>query len=294
MTRDTATLLGFVAILLWALLALLTDLTGSVPPFQLLAMCFAIGGGAGLLTMRLARRPFSQLKQPPKVWILGVGGLFGYHFLYFTALRAAPAAEASLIAYLWPLLIVLLSTFVTGERTRASHVIGAVTGFLGAALLVGGPTGFAPNPAFIDGYLIAFAAAFVWSGYSVLSRTVADVPTDAVTGFCLATAVGSTVMHLALETTVWPESALAWAAVLGLGLGPVGLAFFVWDVGVKKGDLPLLGVASYSAPLLSTLVLVLAGRAQATWTLALACGLITAGAAIAASSTFRQTRPGPS
>ena len=288
MKKDFATLVGFGAILSWALLAFLTDLSGQVPPFQLAAMTFAIGGSTGLITMRLRRTSVGVFKQPLKVWALGVGGLFGYHLLYFTALRAAPAAEASLIAYLWPLLIVLLSTFATGERLKTSHVLGAVIGLIGAVLLIGGPTGLRPDPAYMTGYLIAFAAAFVWSGYSVLSRLVSEVPTDAVAGFCLATAVGAAAMHILLEDTVWPGSMTAWLAVLGLGLGPVGLAFYLWDIGVKKGDLALLGAASYCAPLFSTFVLIAAGRAEATWSLIGACALITAGATIAASGMLRQ------
>jgi drug/metabolite transporter (DMT)-like permease len=47
--------------------------------------------------------------------------------------------------------------------------------------------------------------------------------------------------------------------VLALGIGPVGAAFFTWDIGMKRGDIQLLGVASYAAPLLSTLALVAAG-----------------------------------
>lgn len=290
MTREIATLIGFGAIVLWSLLAVLTDLTGDIPPFQLAALSFSIGGVSGLLVMTLRRRSFRVFRQPAPVWLLGVGGLFGYHFLYFSALRSAPAAEASLIAYLWPLLIVLMSTFVTGETLKKSHVFGALLGLGGAVLLISGPDGFAPDPEFANGYLLALAAAVVWSSYSVLSRRVSNVPTDAVTGFCLVTALGAAAVHFALEETVLPREATAWLAVLGLGLGPVGLAFFVWDVGVKKGDLALLGAASYCAPLLSTLVLVLAGRAEATLALMVACILITAGAAIAASSSFRKNK----
>ena len=35
-----------------------------------------------------------SLRQPLVVWLVGVGGLFGYHALYFLALRFAPPAEA--------------------------------------------------------------------------------------------------------------------------------------------------------------------------------------------------------
>ncbi|WP_055083369.1 aromatic amino acid exporter YddG [Jannaschia donghaensis] len=278
MTRDMATLAGFGAVVLWATLALFTTLSGDVPPFQLLAMCFAVGGTMGLIA-GWRRRGWTAWRQPWPVWALGVGGLFGYHLLYVLALRAAPPVQASLIAYLWPLLIVLLSSLGTG--LRAHHLIGALLGLAGAALIVTGGQGVALSSDHAAGYAIAFVAAFFWAGYSVLSRRFADVPTDAVTGFCLATAALSLVAHLALESTVVPQGT-EWLAILGLGLGPVGLAFFLWDIGVKRGDLPVLGAASYGAPLLSTFVLIGAGQATLTWAVALACLLITGGAGLAA------------
>lgn len=273
-----ATLAGFGAVVLWATLALFTTLSGQVPPLQLLAMCFAIGGAMGLAA-GWRRRGWRAWAQPWPVWALGVGGLFGYHLLYVLALRAAPPVQASLIAYLWPLLIVVLSSLGTG--LRAHHLIGAMLGLAGAALLVTGGQGISLSSEHATGYVTAFVAAFFWAGYSVLSRRVADVPTDAVTGFCLATSALSLVAHLMLERTVMPQGA-EWLAILGLGLGPVGLAFFLWDIGVKRGDLPVLGAASYAAPLLSTFVLIGAGQATLTWVVGVACLLITGGACLAA------------
>jgi drug/metabolite transporter (DMT)-like permease len=209
----------------------------------------------------------------------GVGGLFGYHALYFAALRLAPPAEAGLINYLWPLLIVLFSALLPGERLRAAHVVGALLGFAGLVALASG--GLVLDPGAAPGYACAFVAAFVWAGYSVLSRRFGAVPTDAVAGFCLATAALSLAAHLAFETTVWPNTAGQWAAVAALGLGPVGAAFYLWDIGVKRGDIRLLGTASYATPVASTLVLVLAGYAEPTPALALACVLIAAGALVA-------------
>jgi drug/metabolite transporter (DMT)-like permease len=134
---------------------------------------------------------------------------------------------------------------------------------------------------------LAFLCALTWAGYSVLSRKLGAVPTESVTVFCLLTAALSAACHLVLEDTVWPATAEGWAAVLALGIGPVGAAFFTWDIGMKKGDIQLLGVASYAAPLLSTLALVLAGLAQPSWTLALAAALIAGGAALAARASAK-------
>lgn len=282
MTRTTATGVGFIAILLWALLAYFTAESGQVPPFQLTAMSFGIGGLAGALTWIVRPQGIAALRQPAKVWALGIVGLFGYHFLYFTALRNAPTVDASLICYLWPLLIVLMSALGPGERLGLHHVAGALMGFAGAVMIVTRGQGIALNPDYAFGYGIAFLAAFFWSSYSVLSRRFREVPTDVVTGFCLVTALLATIAHLMLEETIWPQGMGQWLAVVGLGIGPVGLAFFVWDIGVKHGDIQVLGAASYSAPLLSTLLLVALGASPFTWVIAIACLLITLGAAVAA------------
>lgn len=284
MTRGKATAIGFSAVLMWALLALLTIGSAPVPPFLLNAVCFAIGGVIGLVWT--ARRGLGVLRGISwKVYAFGTAGLFGYHALYFTAFRIAPAAETGLIAYLWPLFIVLLSGLLPGERLRPLHVLGAVIAFAGAALIVlGRDTGGAAN---LPGLVLAFGCALTWAAYSVLSRRLGDVPTESVTVFCLATAALSVLAHLAVEETVWPATGMGWLAMLALGLGPVGAAFFTWDIGMKRGDIQLLGVASYAAPLLSTLALVVAGVAPATPTLALAAVLIAGGAALAARASAR-------
>ncbi|MES2665295.1 MAG: EamA family transporter [Pseudomonadota bacterium] len=279
MTRARATAIGFTAVLMWALLALLTIGSAPVPPFLLNALCFGIGGTIGLIWT--ARQGFGVLRGVSwKVYAFGTIGLFGYHALYFTAFRLGPDASTGLIAYLWPLFIVLFSGLLPGERLTVRHVVGAVIALAGAAVIVlSARSGTGANLAAL---VLAFLCALTWAGYSVLSRRLGRVPTETVTVFCLATAGLSVIAHLALEQTVWPQGPQGWISVLALGLGPVGLAFFTWDVGMKKGDIQLLGVASYAAPLLSTLALVAAGLAEPSLSLVVAAVLITAGAALAA------------
>jgi drug/metabolite transporter (DMT)-like permease len=282
-TRCGATLIGFCAVLMWALLALITAASGRVPPFQLTAMAFAIGGAAGIAWIAAGGR-WNDLRQHWQASLLGVGGLFGYHFFYFTALRNAPAVEASLIAYLWPLLIVLLSAFLPGERVRWFHVAGAMLGLTGTALVTRG--GLSADSQFVLGYGAALISAIIWAVYSVVSRRFAGVPTGAVAGFCLATSILSALAHVKLEDTVWPADG-EWAAVVGLGLLPVGAAFYVWDYGVKKGDIQVLGASAYAAPILSTAILILSGYAEPSLAIGAAALLITGGAVLASKNLFR-------
>jgi len=285
--KTRATLIGFTAILMWSFLALMTAASGTMPPFQLSAITFAIGSLPGIFTFILKPERIRQLRQPAKVWLTGVVGLFGYHFLYFTALRNAPAVEAGLIAYLWPLLIVVGSALLPGERLRWYHVVGALAGLAGTVLIVA-KNGIDFDPAYGFGYLAAFLCAFTWAGYSLITRRFEAVSTDVVTGFCLATSILSALCHLGLETTVWPENLPQWAAVVGLGIFPVGLAFYAWDHGVKNGDIQILGASSYAAPLLSTLILTLFGFAEPSLRIAIACVLITGGAILAAQDMIRR------
>ncbi len=279
MTQRNATAIGFTAVLMWALLALFTIGSAPVPPFLLNALTFGIGGTLGLIWT--LRNGIDRLRGIPwRVYAFGIIGLFGYHALYFTAFRIAPSAETGLMAYLWPLFIVLFASFLPGERLRPMVILGALIAFAGAALIVmGRDAGGAATPL---GLFLGFLCAITWAGYSTLSRRLGDVPTESVTIYCLGTALLSALVHPLVEETVWPQDALGWLAVLALGIGPVGAAFFTWDIGMKKGDIQLLGVASYAAPLLSTLALIVAGIATASWTILAAAVLITAGAALAA------------
>ena len=273
------TLAGCGALALWAFLALLARGAAGLPPLQLTAMSFGVAGMLGIGVVA-ARGRLAALRQPPLVWAHGVGGLFGYHALYFAALAFAPPVEANLINYLWPLLIVLLSAPLLGLRLGPARLAGVAMGFVGCALLLAGGGARLPAGAWF-GLACALGAAVVWALYSVLSRRLAAVPTEAVAGFCLASAVLAAAAHLALETTVAPDAREALATLL-LGLGPLGAAFFLWDRGMKAGDPRLLGTLAYAVPVASTMLLVAAG--EAPWTLALvpALALVAGGGWLAA------------
>jgi len=286
MTRRNATLTGFAAILLWSLLALFTVRSAPIPPFQLNALTFGIGGTVGLVWIAVTDG-WARLRGVGwRVYGFGTLGLFGYHALYFSALRLAPPAEAGLIAYLWPLFIVLLSGLLPGEKLSKAHVAGALLAFCGAGIIVlrGGA---AFDMAAAPGLGLAFLCAVTWAVYSVGSRRFGAVPTETVAVFCLATAALSVPAHLIWEDTVWPLSAVNWGAVAALGVGPVGIAFYVWDIGMKHGDIQMLGVASYAAPLLSTLALIVAGITSPSLTILIAAVLITGGAALAARASAK-------
>ncbi len=231
--RRRATGLGLVAVLLWAALAALTALAGPIPPFQLAAMTFATGTLVGVVWARLKGQSLALLAEVPFAsWCLGAYGLLGFHACYFFALQAAPPLEASLIVFLWPLLLVLMSGMLPmalgGAGLRWWHVAGALLGLAGTVLMLMGKGGNIELSGSALGYVAAAAAALIWSSYSVASRFFAGVPSTAVMGSCALTMLVALVFHLSLETTVWPSTLSSWLAILALWLHRAVLAFSRW------------------------------------------------------------------
>jgi drug/metabolite transporter (DMT)-like permease len=267
-----ATVLALGAIALWGSLAALALRLREVPPFLLVGVALLLGAavGARRLTLRGLR---------PAVLALGVYGLFAYHLCLFLALRLAPAVEANLLNYLWPLLIVVLSPlFLRGVALRPRHVVGAALGFAGAALLVtGGRLGF--QAASLPGHLLAIAAAIIWSTYSLLTKRVARFPTSAVASFCLASGLLALACHAALEPRYVPGAAeLPWLVLIGVG--PMGAAFYLWDRAMKDGDARVVGTLAYLTPLLSTLLVAVTGQGRLGPLSLAAMALIIGGAVV--------------
>ncbi len=267
--------LALAAIFLWGFLALLGSRLLRLPPLLMTGIALSIGGAIGLVKVR-------EWKVPLRTFLTGVGGIFGYHFLLFTAFRHAPTVEANLINYLWPLLIVLLSPVVlSGYGLRPRHVVGALAGLAGAALIVTGGS-LSLDLSDLPGYVAAAGAALIWALYSLLTKRLPPFKSGAVGGFCLCSGL------LALGAFLVESGPGGFAAVRGsdwlflvpLGMGPMGAAFFLWDASLKRGDPRVIGSLSYLTPLLSTVALVAVGGKPFSALSAVAMSLIIAGAVV--------------
>lgn len=278
-TRN-ATAVGLLAILLWSCLAFLTTRARGIPPFELLSLAFAVAFVLGLIVLAAGKR-LKELKARPAAWLSSFAGLFLFHVLYFFALGWAPAGQANLIIYLWPLFIVILSSLgdIGNPRAFATCVVGGLCGFAGTALTLAG-NGFAGiSMAYWPGYLMAFGSACVWALYSVVNRRFGSTPGGMLVGVCGAVAVSGFALHSMVEHWVAP-TLFQWMVILAIGAGPTGLAFFAWDYATKRGNLAHLGLMSYLAPLISTSLLIVAGEAARTPALLVAAVLIAGGALI--------------
>lgn len=277
--------LALVTILLWSFLAFLGLRLNQVPPFLLLGIALTISGLVGLLWVKSWKVSLSTIA-------VGVGGIFGYHFLYFTAFRYAPAVEANLINYLWPLLIVALSPlFLPDTHLKTHHLVGSFIGLIGAGLILSGGRLHLESE-HLPGYLLMAAAGLTWASYSLLSKRLPPFPTGAVGAFCLVSGfLALTIYYLSGDSREFPITNLTtgnWLNLFLIGIGPMGMAFFTWDAALKRGDPRMIGALAYLTPLTSTLVLVSVGGKTLTWVSGIAMLLIIGGAVIGSLDLLRK------
>ena len=263
---------SLLAVLLWSVLAFLSLQLSRMPPFLLIGIALCIGSLCGVHRIR-------EWRVPPRVLLLGIYGLFGFHFCLFLALRLAPPVEANLINYLWPLLIVVLSPVLRpGLRLAPRHVVAAALGLVGAALIVtGGRFGFQAR--WLPGYALAAGSALIWATYSLISGRIRSFPNAAIGLFCLCSGVLSLLMHFLFE----PQYAIVLQdlpLLALLGIGPMGAAFFLWNAGLRNGDPRVIGSFAYLTPMLSSLVLILGGRGRLTAITGVAMALIIGGSVV--------------
>jgi len=271
------------AILLWSTLAALGHALAHLPPFLLTGCALVLGAIPGALHWRTWRVPWPTL-------LLGVAGLFGFHFLLFLALRLAPPVEANLVNYLWPLLIVVLTPLVLpGWRLTPRHVTAALLGLAGAALAIGAaPTSIDARAAL--GFVLAGGSALTWACYSLLVRRAPPFSSWAIGGFALASGILALACHAMFEPRATLLPADAWKLAV-LGLGPMGMAFYLWDVAMKRGDPRVVGVLAYATPVLSTAVLLVVTSRPVTSTLGIATAMIVGAALLAVTASTAMRLP---
>lgn len=262
---NRSTFLGLGAILLWSVtIALTRSLSEEVGPLK--AGCAVyLAAGALLVLLHLVRGPsLRSVLSLPKPFLLGCGGLFlAYGLLLFLALASArdraQAVEVGLLNYLWPALTLALSVPVLGNRAAPGFLAGTALALAGVWLVLahdapaswrevlGGVAGH-PMP-----FLLGVLAALTWALYSTLSRRWGTPESGgAVQLFLLATGIAFGALSLARPAPgEWSTKAAAEVAAMAVA---TSLAYFFWDMAMRKGDLVLVAAWSYLTPLLSTLV----------------------------------------
>jgi drug/metabolite transporter (DMT)-like permease len=278
--------------MLWATETTLITYTTGIPPIQTVALAFAFAAALSpAVWLITGDGPLVAFRHPLRVWLLIVGALVAYHACIYYATQLAPPAPAALLQGTTPLMIVIGSALLPGERLRWWHVLGAGMGFVGVIMLIdsGEAAAGANGDAVLHLSLIGVAAA-LWGLYSIASRGLPDVPSSALGSFYIAAALVSFGLHFAVEDWVVPTRE-EWAAIAALGILPMGLAIYFWDFGVKHGDIQALGAFAYVEPFVGAVLVALFANGVLGLDLLWSGALVVGGAAIASTGLWRPAQP---
>lgn len=272
--KQYPTVIGYCALIFWALAAPCVTHIKSLPIFETLTIVFSVSFVLSAAKLTYCRQ-WSKLKQPWFLWVIGFLGIYGNDLLYIAAFKNAPATHADLINYLWPIIVILFTSFLPNEKLSLRHLIAASMGFAGIYILISqNNEGF--DTQYLWGYSLAFTDALVWSLYTLMARYYGQSPVETIGIYCGLGALCSLGIHLHFEHALMPGIG-QWFILIIMGITTQCLAYFFWDFGVKRGDFKLLTILSYGNPVLSIGFLILFGMAKPSIELWLACILVSLG-----------------
>ncbi len=270
-------MIGSTSVFLWALWPALAVYSAPAPTFQILAMGLTIGFIL-LAALRIGRgEPLRDMF--PKSWgllLAGIIGILGTNAFNFIAVTRISPAQASVIAYLWPMLALVLAAVLGLKALHLRHYAAVILGFLGAVLVVNPFSGVQLD---LIGIGCAFLAGLSFAAYTTYRMIDDRSASDSVGVYGAVAALVCVAIHMNIETTQSLNTTQI-AAVIALGVAPMGLANAVWDYGVARGDARTLSVLAYGTPLVATFLLVFLGLAEITYLLVAGALLIVLGAAI--------------
>ena len=269
---------GVMAVLSWGTLGVLGKFAEKADSRLVLILCFAIAAIIGAAMCSKTGRPLRA--ELNKANLIFAGLISAYHLLYFTSFSFAPALHVSLINYLWPALLILLGNLFFGLKSGWTGYAGAVLGFVGITVLLFGDVSTTYDITSTFGYVLALSGAILWALYSNFRRTNQSDPLTSMTVICFMSSIVCLATMLVGNHNISLPNLSESTTIILLGIGPAGGAFFLWDIGMKRGNTAALAIFGYSAPLLSTLLMVWFGFGEAKWNVALAAILIAAGGVV--------------
>lgn len=252
---------GLFVIIIWSFTALLAVELKFLPAFELFFLEFVLAFLVTLVRYILSKDKKSFFNFRKRDLFIASLALTGNQACYFLAFRHAPAIQVDLINYLWPTFLVLFSSFLPKEKFCIAYLISCLICLWGIYNLLAGDSSANFSSEHMMGYLLAFGAAIIWTLYSLYTRYHKSNSSNCISWACGFAALFNFTLHMfSNETFVLPSIYESCMIILVGGIS-IGLAFYLWDLSLKKGHVKFLGLASYGIPILSVMILVLFGKA---------------------------------
>ena len=247
------------AILCWASLPAATGsaLDGLSTEALLL---YSFGSGAVFLyLLDVVRQRSWRLSWPDgKTSMLGIWGIFIYHWVYYLALDRAPIAEAAILATTWSFWMVVFSSLQRFKKITFSIAATALICMVGAGLVISAGKTVSFEGRYLLGYGLALGCGLIWSSFSV-GLALIKPKEEPMTAFMVMAALLSLVVYVMTGPHPVPTPG-ALAAAFYLGCVPLGLSFFLWNRALLRGNIAVIGYLSFLTPPLAVLLVALIRR----------------------------------
>lgn len=148
-------------------------LADDVAPLTAAADRFGVAVILFLLLRAIQGKAESQLQWKDGLALvpLGIIGVFGFNYAFFTALHTTSALNAALIMALSPMLSLVFSVWLLKTRIRGYQYLGIVLAFIGVSFVITGGNFGLLHIAVGDAWMLG--ACIVWSLYSVGAKKFA-------------------------------------------------------------------------------------------------------------------------
>lgn len=211
------------------------------PPFSLAFFRFLFA--TGLIFWIMVKYEKKDWRLKAKDWkymiILGVIGMFGYHVLFFTALKYTSAVNSSMIAAINPLITSILAATFLHEKLGIKRLGAIFIALTGVALTItNGKLGVLRQLTFNYGDLLMISAVLCWAIYGIISKRIMDnysplILTSYSFLVCLITLIPFVILENPmgyLPNVTWK----GWTSVLYMAIFPSVIGYLVQQMSIKE------------------------------------------------------------
>jgi drug/metabolite transporter (DMT)-like permease len=230
----------FLVAVIWALnFSIVKSALSEIDPLSFNGLRFIFAAGIIWAALLYRKQTFTI---PKEDWLPLIGmGLLGnliYQGLFIIGIDYTYAANAAVMLGTIPIWVALFSHFFHLERMNLYKTLGVIAAFAGIIFIVsGGAESFSLGSDTFIGDITIIAAAVVWGGYTILSKSFLKRYTPIQFSAVMAT-IGSISLFLVGLPNIlqlqWTKiSMAAYGGVLYSGLLAIGLAYLMWNYGLQ-------------------------------------------------------------
>jgi drug/metabolite transporter (DMT)-like permease len=199
-------------------------------PISVLFFRFSIASIVMIPFIAVQKIPFPRGRFLLGLMLMGGIGYVGQSFCYFTALTMASAGLVAILLYLYPAIVVILSSLLFKERITGLKVSALILALTGTVLTIGLGGGGS-----LLGIALAMTAPLIYSAYilagSKITKEVEILSSSTVVMISASFVFGALIAVKGLNV---PQTLMGWGGVLAIALISTVIAIIAFFAGLKR------------------------------------------------------------